>query len=62
MGFSVVSIVEIIYFLSVRPYCAARRQKRTKVEAIQSSVPLIVGNPTTRKPQKAHVDLYPYLN
>lgn len=25
MGFSVVSIIEIIYFISLRPYCASRR-------------------------------------
>lgn len=27
MGFSVVSIIEIIYFISLRPYCAHRRDK-----------------------------------
>lgn len=26
MGFSVVSLIEIIYFVSLRPYCAHRRQ------------------------------------
>jgi hypothetical protein len=25
MGFSVISLIEIIYFLSIRPYCSARR-------------------------------------
>lgn len=28
MGFSVVSIIEIIYFISLRPYCASRRDKK----------------------------------
>lgn len=27
MGFSVVSIVEIVYFATLRPYCAARRAR-----------------------------------
>lgn len=26
MGFSVVSIIEIIYFLTIRPYCASRKK------------------------------------
>lgn len=28
MGFSVVSIIEILYFISLRPYCASRRDRK----------------------------------
>lgn len=28
MGFSVVSLIEIVYFISLRPYCAARNRHR----------------------------------
>lgn len=27
MGFSVVSLIEILYFLTIRPYCAMRRKQ-----------------------------------
>lgn len=30
MGFSVISIIEIIYFITLRPYCAHRRSKEEK--------------------------------
>lgn len=28
MGFSVISLIEIIYFLSLRPFCARKRQEK----------------------------------
>lgn len=40
MGFSVVSLIEIIYFLSLRPYCAHRRY--TRHEKIMESTKLHV--------------------
>lgn len=30
MGFSVVSLIEILYFLTIRPYCAARIRNKTR--------------------------------
>lgn len=30
LGFSVVSLIEIIYFLTFRPYCAQKRQKNVR--------------------------------
>lgn len=38
MGFSVVSLIEILYFISLRPYCAARnrRIKPAAAEATKS--------------------------
>lgn len=30
LGFSVVSLIEIIYFLTFRPYCVQRRQKNVR--------------------------------
>lgn len=38
MGFSVVSIIEILYFLSLRPYCAQKRQ-RSKHKTDSSNAP-----------------------
>lgn len=40
MGFSVVSIIEILYFISLRPYCAsrhARKKKDTNVKFVEPS-------------------------
>lgn len=35
MGFSVVSLIEIIYFISLRPYCAARNRHRQQQQLTQ---------------------------
>ena len=36
MGFSVISLIEIIYFLSLRPFCAKKRQKKQHLVETQS--------------------------
>lgn len=35
MGFSVFSIVEVLYFLSIRPYCSYMRSAKQRREALQ---------------------------
>lgn len=35
MGFSVVSIIEIIYFISLRPYCASRRDGKKRMNKVR---------------------------
>lgn len=58
MGFSVVSIVEIVYFLSVRPYCASLRTNSNAVEK------KITTKATAAEMQKnaAFENVYPYVN
>lgn len=36
MGFSVFSIIEILYFLSIRPYCRYLRDSEKRRQAIQN--------------------------
>lgn len=36
MGFSVISLIEIIYFLSLRPFCAKKRQEKLNSVEMQS--------------------------
>lgn len=40
MGFSVISIVELIYFMSFRPYYARKRSNNVnEVQPVQTSIP-----------------------
>ncbi|XP_050069276.1 pickpocket protein 28 [Anopheles maculipalpis] len=32
LGFSIISLIEVIYFVTLRPYCAKRKQPRTNVK------------------------------
>uniref|UniRef100_A0A182YAL4 Uncharacterized protein n=1 Tax=Anopheles stephensi TaxID=30069 RepID=A0A182YAL4_ANOST len=32
LGFSIISLIEVIYFVTLRPYCAKRKQQRTNVK------------------------------
>lgn len=34
LGFSVISVIEIIYFLSLRPYCAQKREANVRRESV----------------------------
>lgn len=36
MGFSAVSIIEIFYFLTIRPYCAARKKLQIHKAVVRS--------------------------
>jgi hypothetical protein len=51
MGFSVISLIEIIYFLSFRPYCANKRAERQRNSHFH-------GVMSNRKP----LSLYPLSN
>lgn len=37
MGFSVVSLVEIFYFLTLRPYCTSRKNRRRRQELLDTT-------------------------
>lgn len=58
MGFSVVSIVEIVYFMSVRPYCASRRSKSKEVDT--NIVTTISAANNDKNDSKEN--MYPYMN
>lgn len=61
MGFSVVSIIEIFYFMSVRPYCAVKRRLRVgKGNQVEDS--LERSNVSATKEKQKRVRLYPYTN
>lgn len=32
LGFSIISLIEVIYFVTLRPYCAKRKQHRTNIK------------------------------
>lgn len=39
MGFSVVSLIEILYFISLRPYCAKRRYVQKNIKIVKQIEP-----------------------
>lgn len=39
MGFSAVSIIEIFYFISIRPYCANRKLSKSKGNGVNIGKP-----------------------
>lgn len=58
MGFSVISLIEIIYFLSLRPYCA---RKIVQQQQKKSAVEIIVEPKMMSSTQKVHPTLHEKL-
>lgn len=59
MGFSVISLIEIVYFLSLRPYCARKIVQRQKEKVV--GVELLVEPKIASSKQKVHPTLHENL-
>jgi len=52
-GFSVISLIEIIYFFTLRPYCATKRAKTSANKAWEQQKPTVAGNQRILQAQRS---------
>jgi hypothetical protein len=62
MGFSVISLIEIIYFLSLRPYCAKKRAEKSQHFEVEDAIFFKNRNNIKNTTNKATFIGKPYLS
>lgn len=62
MGFSVISLIEIIYFISLRPICAAQKAKKTNERLRSMSIEGIFGPKIVKKKKQINLSIFGTIN